>query len=127
MAPFDLFHASTENTSFEGYDMPTGTLIVPNHLLYVHHDPENFRPEGFINPKGKIHKKEYIIPFSIGERVCAEETLARDGIFLFLTKSFQQFEFQADPGKPMPSMNKPVQFFDFLDPPKFFVIVTDRS
>ncbi|CAG7726477.1 unnamed protein product, partial [Allacma fusca] len=39
LAPFGLFHAATANTSFEGYDMTKGTLIVPNQY-YVHHDPK---------------------------------------------------------------------------------------
>ncbi|CAG7730308.1 unnamed protein product, partial [Allacma fusca] len=30
LAPFGFFHAATENTTFEGYDMPKGTVIVPN-------------------------------------------------------------------------------------------------
>ncbi|CAG7826328.1 unnamed protein product, partial [Allacma fusca] len=126
LAPFGVFHTATENTTFEGFDMPEGTLIVSNQY-YVHHDPkiwgdpENFRPERFISPEGRIQKKEYLIPFSIGKRVCPGETLARDSIFLFLTNLFQRFEIRADASKPMPSMDEPVAMFDLLEAPEFFV------
>ena len=30
-------------------------------------DPEEFRPERFLNEKGELDRKEYLIPFSMGQ------------------------------------------------------------
>ncbi|CAG7826688.1 unnamed protein product, partial [Allacma fusca] len=124
MVPLGAFHVSTEDTTFEGYDMPKGTFITANQH-YIHHDPkiwgdpEIFRPERFIDSEGKIQKKECLIPFSIGKRVCPGETLARDEIFLFLTNLFQRFEIRAHPSKPKPTM-EPMPILDALEPQEFF-------
>jgi cytochrome P450 len=131
LLPTGVFHAATEDAIFEGYTIPKGTHVVANSY-YVHQDPkiwgdpENFRPERFISADGKIQKKECLLAFSTGKRVCIGETLARDELFLFLTSMYQRFEIKADPNRPMPSM-KPTPFFDVLVPEEFFITLKDRN
>jgi cytochrome P450 len=128
--PMGVFHAATEDVSFEGYDIPKGTHIAANQH-FVHHDskiwgdPENFRPERFLSAEGKIQKKEYLVPFSTGRRICIGETLARDELFLFLTSLYQRFDIQADPNRPMPGI-EPRRVFDTLEAPEFFITLKDR-
>jgi cytochrome P450 len=97
LVPLSLFHWTTEDVEFHGYNIPKGTMVMPN--LYSAHydekvwgDPENFRPERFLDDNGNIIKFENLLPFSTGKRVCLGESLARDELFLFSTHLFQKFK-----------------------------------
>ncbi|CAL8128972.1 unnamed protein product [Orchesella dallaii] len=87
-------HQLLNDVEFEGYTLPKGLIILPN-LFYVHHDPEtwgdpeNFRPERFINEKGSFVRHECMMPFGVGKRLCYGESIARDIIFLFIVRFFQ--------------------------------------
>ncbi|XP_005111348.2 cytochrome P450 2U1 [Aplysia californica] len=103
IVPLSLTHMVTEDTELRGYAIPKGATVVPN--LYsalmdekVWGDPQNFRPERFLDSQGNIVKKEQLIPFSLGRRVCLGEALAQMELFLYLSTMFQRFEFlPADP------------------------------
>ncbi|XP_035825183.1 cytochrome P450 2G1-like [Aplysia californica] len=69
--PNSLTHMVTEDTELRGYVIPKGTFVVPN--LYsalmdekVWGDPQNFRPERFLDSQENIVKREEMIPFSLG-------------------------------------------------------------
>lgn len=54
-----------------GYQIPADTMMVTN--LYGMHmdeklwgDPENFRPERFLDHRGNLKKKDYSLPFGLG-------------------------------------------------------------
>ena len=55
-----------------GYTIPKDTLIIP-HLDAVlmdekiWGDPNNFRPERFLNAKGAVTEPEQFVVFSLGE------------------------------------------------------------
>jgi len=76
-----------------------------NHYIHYNQkiwgDPQNFRPERFLSPDGKVFKKhEALLAFSVGRRQCLGETLARDTLFLFITNIFQRFTMiHEDPNK----------------------------
>jgi cytochrome P450 len=64
------------DTTFHGYDIKKGTMIIAN-LFSVHRDPEswgdpeNFRPERFLSPDGKtVIRNESSMSFSVGKRQC---------------------------------------------------------
>ena len=69
-----LLHSTLEDTRFEGFVLPKGTIVMAN-LYHVHHDPEyfgdpeNFRPERFLTPEGDLRKDEHCVPFSVGKRL----------------------------------------------------------
>ncbi|GAB6030733.1 hypothetical protein CHUAL_007584 [Chamberlinius hualienensis] len=87
-----------------GYRIPKDTMIIPN-LWAVHHDPkiwgdpENFRPERFLNENGQVKNSEYLIPFSVGKRACVGEPLARMEIFLYFVSLLQNFDFVPPEGE----------------------------
>ncbi|EEB91183.1 hypothetical protein MPER_10497, partial [Moniliophthora perniciosa FA553] len=60
-APMGVFHASLEDDIYEGYFIPKNSYVIPNILAMNHDiatygsDPDEFRPERFINDDG-THK-----------------------------------------------------------------------
>jgi cytochrome P450 len=107
LVPLSVFHWTTEDVELSGYNIPKGTMVMPN--LYAAHfdekvwgDPENFRPERFLDASGDPKKSDSLVPFSTGKRVCLGESLARDELFLFSTHLFQKFK--ASPAEKLPNL-----------------------
>lgn len=68
-------------------------------------DPENFRPERFLNDDGsKTLKYERFIPFGFGKRVCMGESLAKAELFIFTIMILQnlRIKISANHAKPDP-------------------------
>ncbi|XP_069830381.1 uncharacterized protein [Dendropsophus ebraccatus] len=103
IAPTSVPHVASQDVTFKGYFIPKGTTILPV-LHSIHMDkeyfekPNEFYPEHFMDSEGNFKKNEAFIPFSIGKRSCAGETLAKMEIFLFFTTLVQHFTFKAPPG-----------------------------
>ncbi|KAM3930522.1 cytochrome P450 2K4-like [Leptodactylus fuscus] len=103
IAPTTVPHAASQDVTFRGYFIPKGTPILPI-LHSIHKDkeyfekPDGFYPEHFLDSEGNFRKNEAFIPFSIGKRSCAGETLAKMELFLFFTSLLQHFTFKAPPG-----------------------------
>ncbi|XP_004590596.2 cytochrome P450 2K6-like [Ochotona princeps] len=101
--PTGLPRATTTNVTFKNYHIPKGTEVI-TLLTSVLRDqtqwakPEEFNPQHFLNSKGKFIKREAFMPFSLGRRMCAGESLAKMELFLFFTSLMQKFTFQPPPG-----------------------------
>ncbi|XP_013376236.1 PREDICTED: cytochrome P450 2J2-like isoform X2 [Chinchilla lanigera] len=86
------------DTSFGGYHLPKGTIVLTN-LTALHRDPtewaspDTFNPEHFLE-NGQFKKRESFLPFSVGKRVCLGEQLARSELFIFFTSLLQKFTFK---------------------------------
>ncbi|CAN7986900.1 unnamed protein product, partial [Ixodes hexagonus] len=99
----NLPREADEDVFLNGYLIPKGTVIVAN-LWAVHFDtkywknPERFDPSRFLTQDGSalISKPEYLIPFSIGKRMCPGVTLATVEIFLCVTTLLQKFHVKPD-------------------------------
>jgi cytochrome P450 len=77
----------TSNGSFPtGFDIPKNTFALASlHALHsdkeLWKDPENFRPERYLDYKGRFStKKDPSLPFGAGKRLCAGETFARNTV-----------------------------------------------
>lgn len=85
------------DTKLGGYNIPKNTTILiglRSVLMDVEHwkDPNNFRPERFIDAEGKTFKDEYFMPFGMGRRRCLGDALARACIFSVLVNICLNFE-----------------------------------
>uniref|UniRef100_A0A348G630 Cytochrome P450 2 n=1 Tax=Odontomachus monticola TaxID=613454 RepID=A0A348G630_ODOMO len=105
--PLSVIHKAVKDTTLGGYAIPANTAVITN-LAAMHHDPnlwgdpENFRPERFINEKGEL-TKDMSLPFGFGHRVCPGETYSRYNIFGILAALLQTFNFfqvEGEPSKP---------------------------
>jgi cytochrome P450 len=95
-----------------GYRIPTNSHIVPN-LYAVHRnpdyfaDPEEFRPERFIetSESGEVTVKrvEELMPFGVGRRVCLGKILAEREVFYAVASLLHTFELRPS-GEELPSM-----------------------
>ena len=100
----------TENFQLKGYTIPKGCLLVSHYASTLHDpkpwgDPENFRPERFLDADGNLTNPEEFMPFGLGRRICLGEALAKMELFLFLAAMFQRFRFEPeDPAGELPSL-----------------------
>uniref|UniRef100_A0A3P8YEN3 Cytochrome P450, family 2, subfamily X, polypeptide 9 n=1 Tax=Esox lucius TaxID=8010 RepID=A0A3P8YEN3_ESOLU len=96
--PLSVFHSTCKDTQLQGYQLPKGTMVIPNLSSVLHEEgqwkfPHEFNPENFLNDKGEFVKPEAFLPFSTGIRVCLGEGLARMELFLFVVTLLQRFQF----------------------------------
>ncbi|CAL8136478.1 unnamed protein product [Orchesella dallaii] len=131
--PVGVVHTALKDIILRNkYDIPKGTLLIPN-IYHIHHgkklwgDPEQFRPERFLTPEQllDVRKAEFVIPFQVGRRQCLGESLARDVTFLYVTKLLQIFELSSDPSAPKPDIRPDVGIGMLVKP--FNIIMKSRN
>ncbi|XP_035272689.1 cytochrome P450 2F5-like [Anguilla anguilla] len=96
--PLSVFHTTTKDTRLMGYDLPKGTLIIPNLSSVLSEEsqwkfPHDFNPSNFLNDQGEFVKPDAFMPFSAGPRMCLGEGLARMELFLILVTLLRRFNF----------------------------------
>ena len=129
MVPFGVMHTALEDAEFHGYFIPKRTILLWN-LYGVHHDPkywgdpENFRPERFINPDGTLRKDEHLVPFFTGKRKCPGDSLAINEFFMFFTGVLQNFHVKLQDESKFPYFGPRPGFI--LKPPEHELIFTER-
>ncbi|XP_063968595.1 cytochrome P450 2C30-like [Lytechinus pictus] len=105
--PFGVPHAAVEDTTFRGYFVPKGTIMVANHyaLLYDEEvfgvEPDVFNPDRFFDVDGTLVKSmvdRVCSQFGIGRRACPGEQLAQSERFIFYSHLVHQFNFTAPDG-----------------------------
>ncbi len=74
IAPTTVPHTVSRDVEFKGYMLRKGVIIMPvlASVLYdpdVWGDPDNFRPDRFLDEAGKVKKMEEFVPFSLGKCV----------------------------------------------------------
>ncbi|KAF5307365.1 hypothetical protein FQR65_LT07082 [Abscondita terminalis] len=95
----------TEDTTLGGYFIPKNTLLLisiwnANHDPKVWTDPDVFKPERFLDDEDNLLKKDNILSFGGGKRLCVGETFSRNIMFLLLSGLLQNFTFTPAHGMP---------------------------
>ncbi|XP_072041130.1 cytochrome P450 2U1-like [Amphiura filiformis] len=128
--PLGAPRATNVDTTLNGYDIPRGTIVMPN-LWAIHHDstiwnkPAEFRPERFLNEQGSVVRREELIPFSIGRRECLGKQLVQMELFLYFSHLMSKFTFTFPEGAPSPNMQGIMG--NTLAPAYFEVCATPRE
>lgn len=105
LAPSSIPHRALRDTTLAGFQIPKDTIVQTG--LYAMHmdeaiwgDPDNFKPERFLNEDGSFNiKKDFSLPFGAGRRICAGETFARNTMFLCIAALLQNFDLKTIAGK----------------------------
>jgi len=96
VTPFSA-RRTTCDTQVSGHSVPSDTEILVNLWSAlmdpeVWKDPDQFRPERFLDQEGKVFNRDLVIAFALGKRACLGKALARQELFLFLTGLLQKFD-----------------------------------
>lgn len=98
VVPLSVPHAVAEDVKFYGYTIPKGSTVLPN-LVSAHLDPERFpeptmfKPERFLShDETSVVNADSIIPFSLGQRSCLGETIARSELFMYIVYFIQKYD-----------------------------------
>ncbi|KAM9358030.1 uncharacterized protein ABDE67_003530 [Symphorus nematophorus] len=103
IVPLNGLRMAAKDTTLGGYFIPKGTSLLPmlTSVLFDKSEwetPDSFTPGHFLDAEGKFVKKEALLPFSAGKRVCLGEGLAKMELFLFLVGLLQKFSFSIPDG-----------------------------
>ncbi|XP_051482028.1 cytochrome P450 2J6-like isoform X2 [Apus apus] len=94
---------SLRDTELLGFPVPKNTIILAN-IDSVLSDPgkwetpDQFNPGHFLDKDGNFVNREAFLPFSIGQRVCMGELLARMELFIIFSTLLQAFKFTLPEG-----------------------------
>uniref|UniRef100_A0AAZ3NMB3 Steroid 21-hydroxylase n=1 Tax=Oncorhynchus tshawytscha TaxID=74940 RepID=A0AAZ3NMB3_ONCTS len=129
VSPILIPHTALTHSSIGGHSICKGSRVLVN-MWAIHHDPEHwdqpedFRPERFLDDKGQRFTPSCFMPFGAGPRVCVGESLARLELFLFVSGLLQRFSFSPAPGVPLPDLEGRLGVV--LQPLKYTLTVTPR-
>ncbi|UZJ53632.1 hypothetical protein CBS101457_002952 [Exobasidium rhododendri] len=98
-------HLVTEDDEYNGYFIPKGSIIIPNHWA-MHRDPvlfpepDRFNPERWLSDPDLKHNA-----FGFGRRQCAGQHIAKNSLFINVSRLLWSFDFShavATNGSPIP-------------------------
>ncbi|XP_072013000.1 cytochrome P450 2U1-like [Amphiura filiformis] len=102
-------HTASRDSTIQGYHIAKGSMVTSN-VWGVHTDPhlweepDQFKPQRFLDSAGNLVVPKHLIPFSVGRRSCIGEKIAKLELFIFFTHMLQKFTFTLpDEGSPPPS------------------------
>ncbi|KAL2783463.1 cytochrome P450 [Aspergillus keveii] len=90
-------HAPIQDDVYKGYTIPKGTWIAGN-MWSIHRnprdfpDPDQFRPERFLDERRPFPNKKGHSAFGWGRRQCSGQPLAEQGLFLTFARLLWAFE-----------------------------------
>ena len=111
----------------------TGTQVLANFWAINHdqstwEDPEQFRPERFLNDNGQLRNMKdfpHFMPFSTGRRACLGKNIGKSEIIILSACLLQQMSISVPQGEGLaqPTLDPEVHF-DLV--PKQYEIVINR-
>ncbi|TFK74819.1 cytochrome P450 [Pluteus cervinus] len=92
--------AALEDDVVGGYFIPKGTTVLSNLWAITHdpemfEDPDEFRPERFLNPDGTLNNdsEDRIFAFGFGRRICPGRHLATSFVWTTIASVISVFDF----------------------------------
>ncbi|PBK80852.1 cytochrome P450 [Armillaria gallica] len=90
-------HRATKDIIWQGYRIPAGATVIGSHWSIgrspeVFPDPEDFRPERWLDSEGAVRDDLKSLNFGFGRRVCPGQHLANKS--LFITTAFVLWAFR---------------------------------
>jgi cytochrome P450 len=94
-----------------GRELPAGSrLVISPWLLHRHHrywrEPDEFRPERFLEPDGGPRRRYGYIPFGAGTRVCPGAAFATTELTLLLAMMARRLRLELRPGHPVEPLGR---------------------
>ncbi|KAH8109869.1 cytochrome P450 monooxygenase, partial [Phellopilus nigrolimitatus] len=100
VAPLGLPHSSTEDSMYDGYFIPKGSILMANswfgfspeigHNPDSYNDPMAFRPERFLGKMPEMNPHNYA--FGFGRRICPGSDLADASMWLSIAMALAVFD-----------------------------------
>ncbi|KAI0317639.1 cytochrome P450 [Amylostereum chailletii] len=87
--PLGLPHMTAKDDIYEGYLIPKGSIVWGNTWAILHDpetypDPEDFKPERFLSPDGRvIDDPRLAYAFGYGRRICPGRHLVEQSLWIF--------------------------------------------
>jgi cytochrome P450 family 33 len=110
IVPINVPHSPTQDIEIGGCIIRKGQTVVPQMSVIqsdpsVFPDPDSFKPQRFLEKDEKTLKKvDKLMPFSMGKRICAGESLARMELFIGLATILRKFEIHPLEDEPLPPL-----------------------
>ncbi|KAG0615021.1 hypothetical protein M758_5G008900 [Ceratodon purpureus] len=106
-SPLPIIRESLQPCEFRGYKLPAKTLLL-NNIFAIHRDPavyedpDEFRPERFLDRPEINHLAHFssfeLIPFGVGRRMCPGSTLGHVMVMLMLGNLLFRFQWSMPEG-----------------------------
>ncbi|TFK74827.1 cytochrome P450 [Pluteus cervinus] len=87
-----------EDDVYDGYSIPKGTIVIGNiwgisHDPLAYDNPNDFRPERFLDATGHLNNDEKVVAFGFGRRICVGQHFASSTTWLTLACVIALFDF----------------------------------
>ncbi|KAH9508659.1 hypothetical protein Btru_049554 [Bulinus truncatus] len=111
ICPISMAHAVAKEKFLKGYRIPGDAVILPNldSLMMdedVWGDPQEFRPDRFINSDGKLSIPHEFKPFFLGVRCCPASYIAESILSNFLALILYNFDLFPEVQDTMPATQR---------------------
>jgi len=102
-------HKTTKDIIWQNYCIPKGASIIGNPWAVGRDpqffpDPENFNPQRWLTPEGRIKEDLKAYTFGFGRRVCPGQHMAAASVFLNTALIQWAFYVRADPSHPIDTL-----------------------
>ncbi|KAG1748504.1 cytochrome P450 [Suillus paluster] len=109
LAPEGIAHRTTKEVIWGKYYIPTGTTVVGNHWCIsrdpeVFPEPDAFKPERWIDDRGRVRDDLKFFVFGFGRRVCPGQHVATRSVFINSLLILWAFRLNLNPTKPLDDM-----------------------
>jgi len=97
-------HKAMKDIVWKNYVIPAGAEIIGNHWAIsrdpeIYPDPEEFRPQRWLNDQGRIKDDLKFFNFGFGRRVCVGQHVADNSLFINTAMMLWAFTIFPDPSR----------------------------